>query len=188
VLFYSIKSGNYYYFTRCSQVEVEIKQPKYQKMFRTSNLVIYYHRPPFYLFLLVKDENLSSKSFLLDHFSTSRVSIGLKIIKKEIVKPTNCKDYRRAKECSNRAHCINQCVHKLSIRRNLNISSQFVKDKDYFSKDEWKKLFINYLGTNLKLYENLVGECEKRFIKKIVMKSILQVRNLNSNIQNRKLE
>ena len=146
VLFFNMQNS----LSRCFQVkEINIEQPRYEGFLSSSRLVVSFSHDHYSLYQLVQNETFNSRS--------SRF-IGLRkfrIISKYLNRTKNQCEVRSESQ----ANAIDRCVHEASIEQNLNISYNFVIDKDRFSQHQWDTLFPGPVAR----HHQIEAKCREEF-------------------------
>ena len=143
---------------RCFQIKVSIEEPTYQSLFLNTKLAIKFRHENYDLYLLPKG-NFHTRSY---RFNEKMNSFSKKVFNRSKVSKEGCLDYKEVKrnsKCDSRFNCIDQCVHKKSIEKKLNVSANFVVDKSNFDENEWANLFPITIQEDV--YFQIKKECEK---------------------------
>ena len=146
----------FYEFSRCFLVDVFPSEPKYQSALLITKLAIKFKHEIYDFFLLPYGQSFTSNSYRLD-----RKFDFIKKIKKST---KECENYNRLNSklpCISQKECINSCYHQEFIKNYGNISAFSIIDKDHFTKEQWKKLFIYE-----KFDKGIRTKCEKKIVKK----------------------
>ena len=153
VLFYN-RIG--YSLSRCFQFSVRLEEPKHSSLFLNTKLAIKFKHENYDLYLLPKG-NFHARSF---RFDEKIDPFSKKVFNRSKVSKASCLDYKEVySKCDSRFHCIDQCVHKKSIEKKLNVSSLYVIDKSNFNENEWANLFA--ITFEKDVYSQIEDECKK---------------------------
>lgn len=144
---------------RCFQLsEIRIIEPRYQTFLSPSEIMITFHHENYAVYLLVENETLSSRSFEFAGLHRLR-----RVTKKLLNTTANqCSEYEQLfPTCRTKAVCIDRCVQRKSVERNLSIPQNFVVDKSQFSEEQWSQRFPGIQADQL-----IEEECRKKFVAK----------------------
>ena len=156
VLFKYLPSGT---ISRCFQIEIYPREPKYQSLLALSKLRIEFKHVDYELYLISKDENFNSKSYQVSEFNfIKKIEKRLKSNKKE-----NCLDYKEAYSyCNSKQNCIDRCFSVEFVERYKNASFYAIINREHFTVDQWNNSFIN----DFQDYGEIKKECQLEFQKK----------------------
>ena len=146
VLFFNVNGA----LSRCFQLdEINIVQPRYESFLASSELVVSFAHEHYSLFMLVRNETFNSKSDVVSDYHKA----------KWVVKRLNTSKSPCEERSESQANSIDRCIHERSIAQNLNISFNFVIDKDLFSEHQWKTRFPASVAEHRQIEE----KCRQEF-------------------------
>ena len=130
VIFKNSTFFNQSFLSRCYRIEFEIKEElKYKTILPLSTLKLEFNTLYWQVYLIEKNRPFTSNliNFRGFFFVRKRSKISLKTSKK-----SNCVDYSKKNNsrCSNRKHCIDQCINKKIYEKYNSLTIHSVIDKD----------------------------------------------------------
>ena len=123
------------FLSRCYRIEFEIKEElKYKNILPLSTLVLEFKTPYLQVYLIERNRPFTSNlvNFRGKFFIRKRSKISSKTSKK-----SNCVDYSEQNNlrCSNRKHCIDQCINKKFYEKYKSLTIHSVINKDELKSD-----------------------------------------------------
>ena len=146
----------FYGFSRCFLVDVFPSEPKYQSALSITKLNIKFKRYRYSFFLLPYGQ-----SFHLNSYRFNQNYNFIKKIRKSVKECENYNHLNSKSPCISQGECINRCYNQKFIKIYGNISDNSIIDKDYFTKEQWEKIFVDQ-----KPDRQIKTKCEKEITRK----------------------
>ena len=172
--------------SRCFQIEIYPREPKYQSLLAASKLRIKFQHDDYALYLISKDENFNSESYEVSEYNfIKKIKKRLKLNEKE-----NCLDYKESySHCNSQQNCVDRCLSVKFVERYKNASFHAIINKEHFTVDQWNNSFINYSGDPLdpwglsKIDEECKIEFQKKNCREIAFETNFQVNKAEDKIK-----
>ena len=123
------------FLSRCYRIEFEIKEElKYKNILPLSTLKLEFNTRFRHIYLIQKNRPFTSNLVNFDGLFLVRKRSK---IRSETSQKSNCVDYSKKNNsrCSNRKHCIDQCINKKFYEKYNSLTIYSVIDKDEFESD-----------------------------------------------------
>ena len=144
-------------FSRCFQVKVYPKEPKYYSVLSITKLILRFYDENYTLYLLGKMNSFNSDSF---KYKGENYFIRIQRKRSKLNRKVKCVDYAKLyQDCSTRLTCINACIKREFFKLHSKFTIRSVVNKQFFTKDQWANTLLD---SSKKNYNQIKAYCENK--------------------------